>query len=263
MSCGTVCAPGQRYHPAVIAQAAATLSRMYGDRFWLALGSGEALNEHITGEAWPSKPHRQARLEECVDVMRQLWAGETVSVRGHITVDEARVYSRPLQPPLVVGAAVSEQSAAWVAGWADALITVASEPDTLRRVVDAFRENGGANKPMFLQSCVVFAPEREGRAVMQREWPQCTLDNDTLADVASAETFEALTRDTSPDATAGCARISDSVDRHIEWLEGDRDLGFERVYLHDVSRQPPYFAETWARRLLQAFADPLIRPLHR
>src|SRR3712207_4419898 len=76
MSFGTVCAPGQRYHPAIVAQAAGTLAEMYGDRFWLALGSGEALNEAITGASWPDKAQRHARLLECVEIMRALWAGE-------------------------------------------------------------------------------------------------------------------------------------------------------------------------------------------
>ena len=77
LSFGTVSAPGQRYYPAVLAQAAATLAEMYAGRFWLALGSGEALNEHITGGAWPDKPRRLRRVRESVDVMRARFAGET------------------------------------------------------------------------------------------------------------------------------------------------------------------------------------------
>src|ERR687894_2432757 len=84
---GVVNAPRQRYHPAIIAQAAATLSEMFPGRFWLAVGSGEALNEHITGERWPSKPERNARLLECVKLMRALWKGETVSHHGLVTVE--------------------------------------------------------------------------------------------------------------------------------------------------------------------------------
>jgi alkanesulfonate monooxygenase SsuD/methylene tetrahydromethanopterin reductase-like flavin-dependent oxidoreductase (luciferase family) len=83
-------APGQRYHPAIIAQAIGTLAAMYPGRFWAALGSGEASNEHITGTGWPAKPLREARLRECVDVIRALLAGEEVSHRGLVTVDRAR-----------------------------------------------------------------------------------------------------------------------------------------------------------------------------
>ena len=79
---GVVCAPGQRYHPAIIAQAAATLAQMFRDRFWVALGSGQALNEQITGERWLAKAERNQRLQECVDIIRALWAGETVPLQS-------------------------------------------------------------------------------------------------------------------------------------------------------------------------------------
>src|SRR3712207_1221955 len=86
---GVVTAPGWRYHPAVLAQAGATLAEMYPGRFWMALGSGEAINEAITGLPWPEKAERNARLEECAAVMRALLAGETVTHRGRVTVVEA------------------------------------------------------------------------------------------------------------------------------------------------------------------------------
>ena len=90
---GCVNAPGQRYHPAIVAQAAATLAEMFPGRFWVALGSGEALNEHITGARWPAKQARNDRLLECVEVIRALFAGETVSHRGLVTVDRAKLWS--------------------------------------------------------------------------------------------------------------------------------------------------------------------------
>ena len=98
---GVVNAPGQRYHPAIIAQAIATLSEMYPDRFWAALGTGEFSNEHITGDPWPRKEVRNARLRECVDIIRALLRGEEVSHDGLVRVDRATVYSRPAEPPPV------------------------------------------------------------------------------------------------------------------------------------------------------------------
>ena len=87
---GVVTAPGQRYHPAVIAQAIATLGDLFPGRFWAALGSGEALNEHVTGDPWPPKPDRDPRLPECVEVIRALLRGEEVSHDGLVRVDRAR-----------------------------------------------------------------------------------------------------------------------------------------------------------------------------
>src|SRR4051794_14865459 len=110
LSFGTVNAPGQRYHPAIIAQAAATLGAMFPGRFWVALGTGQNLNEHITGAPWPAKPDRKARLREAVTVIRALWAGEVVN---HDTpwfqVRDAKLYSRPEIPPLIYGAAITKE----------------------------------------------------------------------------------------------------------------------------------------------------------
>ncbi|HEY6708269.1 MAG TPA: LLM class flavin-dependent oxidoreductase, partial [Actinomycetota bacterium] len=113
LSLGVVNAPGQRYHPAIVAQAAATLSEMFPGRFWLALGSGEASNEHITGDRWPPKAERRARLGEAVEVIRALLAGETVTHHGLVQVDRARLWTLPERPPMLVGAAISPETAAW------------------------------------------------------------------------------------------------------------------------------------------------------
>src|SRR5690606_32352295 len=133
------------------AQAAATLAEMYPGRFWLAVGSGEALNEHIVGQPWPAKPERNARLRECVDVMRALWAGETVTHRGRVIVEEAKLYTRPAQGPPIFGAALSEETAAWMGGWADGLITTGAPRDALASLIGAFRDGGGEGKPVKVQ----------------------------------------------------------------------------------------------------------------
>ena len=90
---GVVNAPGQRYHPAIIAQAAATLAAMFPGRFWVALGSGENVNEHITGGRWPAKAERDARLRECVGIIRALLDGEEVTHDGLVTVDRAKLWT--------------------------------------------------------------------------------------------------------------------------------------------------------------------------
>src|SRR4028118_1031920 len=150
LSFGVVCAPGQRYHPAIIAQAAATLAAVFRDRFWVALGSGQALNEQITGEGWPHKAERNKRLHECVEIIRALWAGETVTHHGLVTVEDAKLYTQIEVPPRIIGAAITPKTAEWVGGWADGLITISHPYEKLREVVDAFHRGGGEGKPMYL-----------------------------------------------------------------------------------------------------------------
>ena len=109
--------------PCVIAQAIGTLGAMYPGRFWAALGTGEASNEHITGTGWPAKQVRNDRLRECVEIIRALLRGEEVTHDGLVRVDRARVWTRPPDPPPLLGAAVSVATARWCAAWADGLIT--------------------------------------------------------------------------------------------------------------------------------------------
>ena len=255
LSFGTVCAPGQRYHPAVIAQAAATLAEMYPGRFWIAIGSGEALNEAVTGDAWPSKAIRNERVAESGAVMRALWAGETVSRRGHTATAGARLYSRPLRPPLLLGAALSPETARWVASWADGLITVAGPRDSMRAVVEAFRDAAGEDKPIFLQVSLSFAPtEEEAVSAAYDQWRHCAVTTEQLADLQSPSEFDRAAADADPRDVLSKVRASADIERHIEWLHKDCELGFERIYLHNVARQyQEYFLEACSRHLLPAF----------
>jgi probable non-F420 flavinoid oxidoreductase len=257
LSCGTVCAPGQRYHPAVIAQAAATLAEMFPQRFWLAIGSGEALNEAVTGDPWPDKPVRQARLHESAAVMRALWAGETVSLRGHTTTSAARLYSRPAAPPLLLGAALTPDTARWVGSWADGLITVAGPRPDMGAVVDAFREGGGATKPMFLQVTVSFArTDDESVAAAYEQWRQCALPPSQLADLPTPAAFDRACADVAIGDVLARVRASADIQRHIAALQEDAALGFDRIYLHNVARaHQARFIEACGTHLLPALGQ--------
>jgi coenzyme F420-dependent glucose-6-phosphate dehydrogenase len=112
----------------------------------VALGSGEALNERVLGNPWPPKRECHARLRECVDLIRALWAGETVTHHGHVHILLGKLYTRPAVPPNIFGAAVTAETARWVGGWADGLLTVGGAPEAVRPRLDAFAEGGGAGK---------------------------------------------------------------------------------------------------------------------
>jgi probable non-F420 flavinoid oxidoreductase len=251
---GCVNAPGQRYHPAIVAQAAATLAELFPGRFWVALGSGEALNEHITGTRWPDKQARDDRLLECVEVIRALFAGETVSHRGLVTVDRARLWSRPAAPPPLIGAAVSPETAGWVAGWGDGLITVNQPAERLRRVVDAFRA-GGAAKPMYLQVHLAYAPD-EGTALANahQQWGTCVLDGSLAWELELPEQFEAAARHVRPDDVRETVLVSADPSRLTESLAAYAELGFDGVFVHEVGRDQRPTIELFGAEVLPALA---------
>lgn len=258
LSFGTVNAPGQRYHPAIIAQAAATLAEMYPDRFWLAVGTGEALNEHITGDPWPAKPTRVARLNEAVAVMRALFAGQTVTHSGLVSVHEAKLYTRPERPPPIFGAAISAATAERVGAWADGLLTVARPGPELREVVDAFRRGGGEGKPMYLQACISFAAsEREAETMAHDGWKTNVVGSSEFkADVPSTDLFDAAAKFVRPEDMRSLVRISADAGQHAAWLAADAELGFERVYVHHVGRDQERFIEAYASQVLPRVQQP-------
>lgn len=244
---GTVTAPGQRYHPAIVAQAAATLAEMFPGRFWVALGSGENINEHITADRWPPKPERQKRLRECVDVMRALFAGDTVTHAGLVRVDRAKLYTRPATPPPLIAAAVSAETAAWAGAWADGLVTVNQSPDALRRVVEAFRDGGGGAKPLYLQVHVCIADTEEAAlAEAHDQWRAGAFAGELMWDVPVPAEIDMASKFVRPEDVRGAVRVSTDLAQQLRWVEDDRRLGFERVYLHHVGRDQ--------RRLLDALA---------
>jgi probable non-F420 flavinoid oxidoreductase len=254
MSFGTVTAPGQRYHPAVVAQGAATLAELFPGRFWLALGSGEAMNELIVGGPFPAKDKRNARLRECVDVIRALLRGETVTHRGLVTVEEARLWSLPAEPPLLFGAAITPATARWVGSWADGLITVARPRDDLRHVVDEFRAGDGEGKPMRLQAPVSWAhTQAEALANAHDQWRTNIFDSRVLGELRSPASFDAAASFVGPEDVDGPVRVSSDLGRHAGWLEEDLELGFERVYVHQVGRDQVPFIEAWGREVLPRF----------
>ncbi len=251
MPFGVVNAPGQRYHPAIIAQAAATLGVMFPGRFWLAIGSGQLLKEHITGERWPPKDERNERLRAAADVIRRLWDGETVSHDGHVRVSEATLWTRPDRPPLLVGAAVTPPTAAWVAEWADALITVVQPDDQLDAVVDAFRSNGGQGKPMYLQVHLAYAPtDDEARAAAFDQWRQNTLPNSVMTELAQPAQIADAATHVTPDDLDAAVRISSDPGRHVEWLRRDLEHGFDAIYLHEVGPEQERFVDVFGREVL-------------
>jgi probable non-F420 flavinoid oxidoreductase len=251
LSVGVVTAPGQRYHPVVTAQAIATLGDLFPGRFWAALGSGEAINEHVTGARWPDKATRDARLLECVEIMRALLKGEEVTHHGLVEVDRARLWSLPDQSPRLVGAAVSTETARTVGGWADGLITVNQPPEQLRAVFDAFRDGGGAGKPIFLQVHLSWDNDAEAAlGIAHDQWRSNVFPSSLAWNLELPEQFDAAARYVEPDDVRSTVLVSADIRQHVDWLRGYLDLGVDGLYLHHVGQSQDAFIEAFASKVL-------------
>ena len=250
-----VSAPGQRYHPAILAQAMATLGEMYPGRLSVCLGSGEASNEHITGDPWPPKQVRNARLRECAEIIRALLAGQEVTHDGLVRVDRARLWSRPAEPPPLLGAAVSEETARWVGGWADGLATIHRPRAELERVVAAFREGGGEDKPMVLQIHLAWAPsEEEAMAIAWDQWRTNVFAPPLCWDLETPRHFDEAARHVRPEDVRGSVLVSSAPGRHAEWIHEAAELGFDEINLHHVGQDQDAFIDVFGRDVLPALA---------
>lgn len=247
---GVVTAPGQRYHPTLTAQASATLASMFPGRFWAALGSGEALNEHVTGEPFPPKEERDARLRETVDVIRRLLRGEEVTTDGLVRVDRARIWSLPDVPPPLFAAAVSSETAREGAEWADGLITVDQPRDALRDVVDAYRDAGG-HGPAAVQVHLSWAPtEEEARAIAHEQWRSGLVPAPLAWELDTPEAFDDRTADATPEDVAETVQVSADPAHHLAKLAELAELGFDRIYLHHVGTEQDAFIDTFGEHVL-------------
>ena len=253
---GVVSAPGQRYHPAVLAQAIATIAELYPGRLWTALGSGEALNEHVTGDRWPDKATRDARLLECVDVIRALLRGEEVTHRGLVTVDRARLWSLPAEPPRLFGAAVSAETARVVGSWADGLITVNQPLERLRRVVEAFREGGGEGKPVAFQVHLSWDRDEDAALAMAHDqWRSNVFGTELAWNLEMPAQFDAAARHVRPDDVREVVVVSSDLGHHIDRLGELIDVGADMVFLHHVGQEQEAFIEAFAEKVLPELAS--------
>jgi probable non-F420 flavinoid oxidoreductase len=248
---GVVTAPGQRYHPVIVAQAIATLAAMFPGRFWAALGSGEAINEHVTGDRWPDKAARDRRLLECVEVMRALLRGEEVTHDGLVRVDRARVWDLPADPPMLVGAAVSAATARTVGGWADGLITINQPLDVMRDVIASFREGGGEGKPVHVQVHLCWAEDEEqAEAIAHEQWRSNVFDSSLAWNLELPEQFDAAARHVDRAAVRDVVHVSSDLGRHVAWLQDYLELGIDAIYLHHVGPTQEAFIDAFGAKVL-------------
>jgi G6PDH family F420-dependent oxidoreductase len=247
---GVTC-PTIRTHPAIIAHAAATAGAQMPGRFFLGVGSGENLNEHVLGDRWPEWDVRAEMLEEAVEVIRALWTGEVTSHRGrHYTVQNARIYTRPPEPIPIHVAASGERMAELAGRIGDGFI--GTGPD--RPVIEAFREAGGSG-PMFGQVTVCWAAsEREARRTAHRYWPTAAIRGEATQELPNPAHFEQLAEMVTEDQVAEAIPCGPDPEVHLAKVREYIDAGYDHVYLHQVGPDQTGFLEFARRELLPVLA---------
>jgi G6PDH family F420-dependent oxidoreductase len=228
---GVTC-PTTRTHPAIIAQAAATAASLMPGRFFLGVGSGENLNEHILGDAWPPTDVRQSMLEEAVAVIRELWQGDVVNHEGdHYVVQNARIYSRPEEEPPIMVAAGGAKSAELAGRIGDGLISVAPQAET----VEQFRAAGGQVKPTYGQMHVCYAvDEQEARRTAHEYWPNAAIPGELGQELPMPAHFEQAAKLVREEDVAELVACGPDPERHLDNIRKYADAGFEHVYVHQI-----------------------------
>lgn len=235
-----VTCPLIRMHPVLVAQAAATSALLMEGRFFLGVGTGEALNEHVTGARWPRPDERLDMLDEALEIITKLWRGEYETYRGrHYTVEQARVYDVPDHPPELIVAAAAEQAAKLAAKWGDGMIS--TSPD--REVVDAYKQAGGS-EPIYGKVTGCFAASKEDalRIALERQ-PNTAIGGTISQDLPLPRDFETVAEIVRADDLEGAMSLGNDPAVWREGIEQFEEVGFTHLCLHDVSEDQAGFIE--------------------
>jgi coenzyme F420-dependent glucose-6-phosphate dehydrogenase len=248
---GVTC-PTTRIHPVIVAQAAATAASLLPGRFSLGVGTGENLNEHILGDRWPGVVERQSRLEEAIEVIRKLWKGGLRSHRGeHFTVENARLYSLPEEPPPLLVAVAGESSVELAARLGDGLIGTAPVPES----VEQFHSEGGEGKPTYGQLHVCWAEEEDAaRKLALKQWPNGAISGSYFLELPLPAHFEEAAETLAEEDIAESVVCGPDPERHRAAIEEYVEAGYEHVYVHQIGPDQEGFLEFYEREVLPAFA---------
>ena len=243
---GVTC-PTVRIHPAIIAQAAATAADMMPGRFFLGVGSGENLNEHILGDRWPPTDVRQAMLEEAVEVIRLLWQGGTQSHYGkHYVVENARIYTLPEDLPPIIVAGAGPKAAELAARVGDGFWGVAPQAELL----ETFAKAGG-DGPRYGQATVCWAEtEDEAKETAYRVWPNAGIMGELAQELPTPTHFEQAAQMVTPDDLAESLPLGPDPERHVESLRQYLDAGYDHVYVHQIGPDQEGFIRFYEREVL-------------
>jgi G6PDH family F420-dependent oxidoreductase len=244
---GVTC-PLIRIHPAIVAQAAATVAAMMPGRFFLGVGSGENLNEHVLGDRWPLPDERLEMLEEAVDVLRLLWKGGERTHRGkHYTVEHARIYTLPDEPVEVYVAASAPKASALAGRIGDGFISTAPK----KTYVQAFEDAGGQGKQKLgMIHCAYDADEKAGLERATKLWPNLAFKGPLGQELATPSDFEKAAQMVREEDIAETTPCGPDPEPYLEQIRNYGDAGFTHVYIHQIGDNQDEFAEFAKRELM-------------
>jgi G6PDH family F420-dependent oxidoreductase len=254
---GVTC-PSFRYHPAVVAQAAATLGAMFPGRFWLGLGSGEALNEHVVGGVWPEPHVRLKMMQEAIAIIKKLFSGKVARHDDgqYFTMERVRMWTLPEQPVPIYVATAGPITAKWTGEHCDGIITPGASIEKLKGLLDAFEKGARAvgkdpaKMPKLLQLHMSWAPTyEEALQSALTEWP-----NGGMAfpkqDIRSPEDFAEMAKLVRPENYKNRMLISADLDEHRDYMQQFVDLGFDEIHVHNVGRNQQEFITTFGEQVI-------------
>jgi coenzyme F420-dependent glucose-6-phosphate dehydrogenase len=253
-----VTCPSFRIHPAVVAQAAATSAALMPGRFFLGVGTGENLNEHIIGAGWPETDMRQARLAEAIEVIRLLFRGGLQSHHGpFFTMENARLYTLPPEPPPIVVAAGGPKSAELAARLGDGVIGTDADGDLLK----AFARAGGADKPCYGEVTVCWAEdEHEARKTAREFWPTAAMESALSWELPLPSHFEAVASLVSEDAVAESVTCGPDPNAHVAAIRRYADAGYDHVCVHQVGPDQAGFFRFYREEVIPRLTSGRPRP---
>jgi coenzyme F420-dependent glucose-6-phosphate dehydrogenase len=243
-----VTCPTMRLHPAIVAQAAATTATLMPGRFFLGVGTGENLNEHVVGHGWPETEVRQARLEEAIEVIRLLWKGGNQSYHGrYFTVENARLYSLPDAPPPLYVAVGGPRTADLAGRVGDGMI--GTDPDA--SLTAAFDRSGGAGKPRYAELTVCWAKdEATAKRIAREHWPTSAMESNLSWELPLPEHFEAVAELVTEDHVAESIICGPDPRRHLGAIRRYAAAGYDHVCIHQVGKDQKSFFEFYAEEIL-------------
>jgi G6PDH family F420-dependent oxidoreductase len=243
-----VTCPTVRVHPAVIAQAAATSAVLTGGRFRLGVGTGEALNEHIFGDAWPEAEVRLEMLEEAVEIMRKLWKGGTVSHRGkHYTVENARIYTLPEKPVEILVSAFGPKALEVAARIGEGFVSTMPDGDAVKQ----FRSQGGGDRVCQAGFKAAYADsEEEGARIAYEKWPNAGVPGELSQVLPSPKHFEQASQLVTQDMVKEAFVCGNDPDAHLEQIDEYARAGFDEVYVANTGPHWEGLFDLYAKHVL-------------